>query len=369
MDKESEFTRVAIVGTGLMGGSFGLAVKNFYPEGRVVGVDFENEINKALRRDAIDRGYGSEDLGSAVSGADLVVLATPIDQIIEILDELPDLLDDEVVILDLGSTKGEICSRAWEAFKNSPGTFVGGHPMTGAEIRGIAGAHPLLYENSAFVLATPDGEPTEISKKLENFLQGLGAEPRYLDPETHDRIVARVSHLPQLISIGLMETVGTADDPLAYLSLAGGGFRDMTRIAESPFGIWEDIFATNGKLIREEAERFIREARKTLDSLDNEEIRRKFEESGKLRDELPRSSKGISSSTFKVAVMIPDRPGALAELTSSLADEDINIRDLELQKVREDYGGTFQVYFDSLQTAREASKIMMNHGFESRVIE
>lgn len=369
MDKESEFSRVVIVGTGLMGGSFGLAVKNFYPERTVIGVDYEDEINKALRRGTVDRGYGPEDLESAVPGSDLVVLATPINRIIEILGKLPELLEDKTVVLDLGSTKKEICSRGWKAFENSSCNFVGGHPMTGAEIRGIAGAHPLLYENSTFVLVTPNGKPTESSKKLENFLEGLGTEPRYLEAETHDRVVARVSHLPQLISISLMKTIGEAEKPNDYLSLAGGGFRDMTRIAESPYGIWEDIFATNGDLIAEEVERFLNETGKTLESLDNEEIGREFEESGKLREELPRSSKGISSSTFKVAVMIPDRPGALAELTSCLAEEGINIRDLELQKVREDYGGTFQVYFDSLETAKKASKIMMNSGFESRVVD
>ncbi|MEF8798929.1 MAG: prephenate dehydrogenase/arogenate dehydrogenase family protein [Candidatus Bipolaricaulota bacterium] len=369
MDRESEFSRVAIVGTGLMGGSFGLAIKNFYPERTVIGVDYGDEINKAIRRGAVDKGYGPEDLESAVSGSDLVVLATPIDGILEFLEKLPGLLEGKTVVLDLGSTKKEICARGWKAFENSSCNFVGGHPMTGAEIRGIAGAHPLLYENSTFVLVTSNGEPTKSSKKLENFLEGLGTEPRYLKPETHDRIVARVSHLPQLISISLMKTVGEAEEPHDYLSLAGGGFRDMTRIAESPFGIWEDIFATNAELIAEEVERFLKETRKTLESLDNEEIRREFEESAKFRDELPRSSKGISSSTFKVAVMIPDKPGALAKLTSCLAEEGINIRDLELQKVREDYGGTFQVYFDSLETAKKASKIMMNNGFESRVVD
>lgn len=369
MDRESEFSRVAIVGTGLMGGSFGLAVKNFYPKRTVIGVDYGDEINKALRRGAVDKGYGPEDLKSAVSGSDLVVLAIPIDGIIEILEKLPGLLEGKTVVLDLGSTKKEICARGWKAFENSSCNFVGGHPMTGAEIRGIAGAHPLLYENSTFVLVTTNGEPTKSSKKLENFLKGLGTEPRYLKPETHDRIVARVSHLPQLISISLMKTVGETEKPHDYLSLAGGGFREMTRIAESPFGIWEDIFATNAELIAEEVERFLEETRKTLESLDNEEIRREFEESAKLRHELPRSSKGISSSTFKVAVMIPDKPGALAKLTSCLAEERINIRDLELQKVREDYGGTFQVYFDSLETAKKASKIMMNNGFESRVVD
>lgn len=368
-EEPSEFDTVTIVGTGLMGGSLGLAIERFYPDKTVAGVDYPEEIKGALRRDAIDEGYDPNNLESAVDGSDLVVLATPIDRIIEIIGKLPELIEEETVVLDLGSTKKDICSRGREALDGTPATFIGGHPMTGAEVKGIAGAHPLLYENSVFVLVMPEGKPTEVSEKLEGFLAGLGAEPRYMAAETHDRIVARVSHLPQLISISLMETVGEADQPGDYLGLAGGGFRDMTRIAESPFEIWEDILDTNGELIREEVENFLRNTEETLSSIEKGGIGRKFAEAGELRGELPRSSKGISSSTFKVAVMIPDKPGALAEMTSSLAEEGINIRDLELQKVREDYGGTFQVYFDSLEAAREAKEILMNHGFESRVMD
>ncbi len=368
-DKESEFNKIAIVGTGLMGGSLGLAVKHFYSDKRVAGVDFPEEIEKALERGAVDEGYGPDELESALEGADLVVLATPIDRILELLGELPGYLPGGATVMDLGSTKREVCARGREELENYSATFIGGHPMTGAEVRGITGAHSLLFENSVFVLVTPDGEPTDVSAKLEGFLSGLGADPCYLDGRTHDRIVARVSHLPQLIAISLMKTVGRADEPEDYLSLAGGGFRDMTRIAESPFEIWRDILSTNKDLIREEVRKFLEETEETLNGIGEESIEDEFRESGDLREQLPRTSKGISSSTFKVAVMIPDRPGALAEMTSALAEKEVNIRDLELQKVREDYGGTFHVYFDSLKAAKEAEKIMTEQGFESRVVD
>ncbi|MFW6005887.1 MAG: prephenate dehydrogenase/arogenate dehydrogenase family protein [Candidatus Bipolaricaulota bacterium] len=369
MGTESGFSRITIVGAGLMGGSVGLAVKNFFPEVSVVGVDYGEEIKKALRRGAVDEGYDPGELTGAVKETDLVVLATPIDEIVDILEDLAGGLESGAVVVDLGSTKCEVCTAGWSEFKSSTAEFVGGHPMTGAEIRGIAGAHPLLFENSVFVLVTPDGEPTPGSRKLEDFVTGLGAEPQYLKPEKHDAIVAKVSHLPQLISVGLMKLVGDESEPLDYLSLAGGGFRDMTRIADSPFGIWEDIFETNGEIIEEAGDDFLEELKEMIRNLENEGLKKAFEEASQLRKELPKSSKGISSSTFKVAVMIPDRPGALGELTSILGKEGINIRDLELQKVREDYGGTFQVYFDSLGEAREANRVILNYGFESRVVD
>ena len=370
MNVETEFSRVTIVGVGLMGGSFGLATKNFFPGATVVGMDYESEINKALRRGAVDEGYGTGELKDATRNSDLIVLATPIDEIFAVLEDLAAIPVKGAVIVDLGSTKREVCSAGWSTFADTTAEFVGGHPMTGAEIRGISGAHPLLFENSVFVLSTPQGDSTPGSRRLESFISGLGADPLYLDPDRHDSIVARVSHLPQLISIGLMEVVGYKDNPGEYLSLAGGGFRDMTRIADSPFGIWEDIFRTNGDFIEEAGEDFIAALREIVESVRREdELEEVFEEASRLRDELPKSSKGISSSTFKVAVMIPDRPGALGELTSALGERGINIRDLELQKVREDYGGTFQVYFDSLEAAREANRVIMNCGFESRVVD
>lgn len=369
MSTESEFPRITIVGLGLMGGSVGLAAKNFFPGVTVVGVDYEEEIKKALRREAVDEGYEPGELAGAVKSSDLVVLATPIDEIVRILGDLAGGLEEDAVVVDLGSTKSEVCATGWSELENSSAEFVGGHPMTGAEIRGIAGAHPLLFENSVFVLVTSEGEPTPGSRKLEDFVAGLGAEPRYMKPERHDAVVARVSHLPQLISVCLMDLVGDENEPLDHLSLAGGGFRDMTRIADSPFGIWEDIFETNGELIKEASADFLDKLKEMVQNLQDGRVKEAFRDASLLRDELPKSSKGISSSTFKVAVMIPDRPNALGELTSLLGEKGINIRDLELQKVREDYGGTFQVYFDSLAEARKANKVILNYGFESRMVD
>lgn len=369
MNTKGEFSRITVVGTGLIGGSFALAAKNFFPDLTVVGVDYEEEIKKALRRGAVDEGYEPDDLTDAVAGSDLIVLATPIDEIIAVLKKLPEPLEPGTVVIDLGSTKRKICSVAWDRFENIPYTFIGGHPMTGAEIRGIGAAQPLLFENSVFVLVTPEGEETAVSQKLEGFIRGLGAEPRYMKPEQHDDIVAKVSHLPQLISVSLMKLVGEEDRPEDFLSLAGGGFRDMTRIADSPFEIWDDIFATNGDFVRKEVEDFLRELRETLGKLSGDGLEEVFRHSSRLRDDLPKSNKGLSNSTFKVAVMVPDRTGALGELTTALGENGINIRDLELQKVREDYGGTFQVYFDSLEAAKEANRVLLNQGFESRVID
>ncbi len=375
MDGESGFTRVGIIGVGLMGGSFGLAVKNFYPDTAVRGVDYEEQLEMALDRGAVDETYQPGEMERVVSDTDLLVLAVPIDGIIDLLTALSDKVKSGAIVLDLGSTKEEICRTGWEAFGDSPAEFIGGHPMTGAEVRGMEGAHPLLYENSVFVLSTPDGRPTPGSRKLEGFLRGLGTEPHYLGPARHDQLVARISHLPQLVAVGLMRTLeeetpgretGSARE---YLSFAGGGFKDMTRIASSPFAVWEDILATNNDRIIEEIELFTGVMERLANSVGEEEMVEDFSRASSLRKEIPTSNKGISSTTVKVAVMVPDRPGALAELTSAIANEGVNVKDLELQKVREDYGGTFHVYFESREDAREGCRVMNEEGFDSRVID
>src|SRR6056297_523745 len=375
MRSETNFSQITIVGLGLMGGSFGLAVKDFYPATKVVGVDFQKQLKIALRRETLDKAYQPEDLKESIDGSDLVVLATPVDQVLQNVKKLSDLVERGTVVMDLGSTKLEICRTGWDYFDRSQGSFIGGHPMTGAEIKGMAGAHPLLYENSVFVLCTRDGQPTASSKKLASFLTGLGTEPRHLSPFSHDRIVARISHLPQIVSIGLMKAVqeetgiGETQIDCDYLQFAGGGFKDMTRIASSPFDVWSDIFSTNGELISDEIDRFVDIMEDLRELVGNVEMEEKFVEVSELRKNLPASTKGISSQTFKVAVMIPDKPGALAELTSIIADEGINLKDLELQKVREDYGGTFHLYFETQSEAEKANKIMLNSGFQARVIE
>lgn len=375
MGDKSGFQRVAVVGVGLMGGSLGLALKDFYPHKQVVGVDGPEQVKVALRRKAVDEAYNPEHLDRALGDVDLVVLATPIDEIIRLLDKVSDLVEGGTVVTDLGSTKSAICRAGWEKFQDSPGEFVGGHPMTGAEIRGMAGAHPLLYENSVFVLSPPGGNPNKVSRKLEEFLRGLGTEPHYLAPEVHDRMVARISHLPQLVAVGLMQTLaegeteGDEDSAGDFLSYAGGGFKDMTRIADSSFDVWSDILSTNEKKISEEIELFLEVMEGLKELVGGGGMRENFKEASQLRGKIPGSRKGISSRTFKVGVMVPDKRGALAELTTVISDAGVNIEDIELQKVREDYGGTFHVYFETQREAREASKAMLENGFDSRVIE
>lgn len=376
-DPESEFScnqvnhtvRVTIIGLGLMGGSLALAIKKFHPQVELIGIDKdEDAIHKAKRRGAIDRGFTN--LEEAVSNSKLIFLACPIGAIIDLLKKLPYLLDEGAIVSDLGSTKSEICQVASRNFSERGDVhFIGGHPMTGGTTKGIEEANPLMFENAIYVL-TPfeDERGGTDTKNLKTFLEKLGAEVIYIDPTVHDRAVAYVSHLPQLVAVTLTNVVSEKEDLSSICSLlAAGGFKDMTRIASSPFEIWEDIFQTNGKVIKDALDDFVGHLNWAKGKLKSGKLREQFSKSINFRDSIPRRQKGLISPLHRISVFLPDHPGALAELTSVLSKEGLNIKDIELLRVRENFEGIFQVYFDSQKDTKRAAQILNQAGFQSRV--
>ena len=234
---------VAILGVGLIGGSFGLALRRAGFTGRLLGVSSERTIRAALQRGAIDAGAPLED---AVSQADLIYLAQPISRIIALLPEVRQYAPEHALVTDAGSTKEAIVRRAAELFDSGP-LFIGGHPMAGKEGRGVEIADAELFRGAEYALTpVPDTVPeSEIVDSFQGFLRKAGAVIRILSASDHDRIVSWTSHLPQLASTALAASILEALRDDEGLQLAGSGLRDMTRLAESPFDIWNDILNTN----------------------------------------------------------------------------------------------------------------------------
>ena len=221
---------VAIVGVGLIGGSFGLALRKAGFAGRIIGVSSAATIEKALRGGVIDAALP---LAEASAGADLLYLAQPIQQILETLDVVDAHVRPGVLITDAGSTKAMICEHA--AARIRRGQFIGGHPMAGKESRGVEQADADLFRGRPYVL-------TSREPQLESWIERIGARLVVLDAAEHDRLVALVSHLPQVLSTALAATIG--EQPEAA-QVAGPAAADFTRLAVSPYDIWRDIFATN----------------------------------------------------------------------------------------------------------------------------
>jgi len=216
---------VAIVGVGLIGGSFALALRKAGFQGRIIGVSSPSTIDKAFSLGVIDEALP---LAEAASDADLVYLSQPISQIIETLK----VLDTDALVTDAGSTKAVICETAR---KLKRGRFVGGHPMAGKESRGVEQADADLFRGRPYVLTSREPE-------LESWIERIGARLVFLEPADHDVTAAIVSHVPQLISTALAAELGATG---GATQIAGPAAVDLTRLALSPYEVWEDIFATN----------------------------------------------------------------------------------------------------------------------------
>jgi prephenate dehydrogenase len=222
---------VAVVGVGLIGGSFALALRASGFAGRIIGVSSPEAVRVAIESGIIDEGLP---LADAAAIADLIYLARPIAGILAVLDELDSHVKPGTLITDAGSTKSAICARAAE--KIHRGRFVGGHPMAGKEARGASEAEASLFRGRPYILTSRCAE-------LEELIASFGARLEFISAEEHDALVALTSHLPQLISTALAASIGTEPDAVR---VAGPAAMDLTRLALSPYEIWRDIFSTNG---------------------------------------------------------------------------------------------------------------------------
>jgi prephenate dehydrogenase len=238
--------RVTIVGTGLIGGSLALALKRAFPGIHIAGVDKPEVLDRARKLNIID--------SIERQASDLVVLAAPVGSILKLLDQFT---TEGTLVTDVGSTKVAICSKA----ERLDVPFVGGHPMAGLEHSGPDAAHADLFQNAPYFLCRTKSTPAGAIERMQEITRAVGAVPQLISPHDHDRLVAQISHLPQIISTAL------AEQTAAHSALAGQGLRSMTRLAASPFHVWRDIFKTSDSL-PQELQSFIERLQRILDSIE-----------------------------------------------------------------------------------------------------
>jgi prephenate dehydrogenase len=310
------FQRIAILGCGLVGGSFALGLKKRGFGGEIGGCDRAEVLEKAKARGAIDRG--TTEVAEAVGDADLIYLATPVVTILDLLPEVAKAARPGALVTDAGSTKVRICQMAEEVLPESV-AFLGGHPMAGREVGGIENADADLFVGVKYILikeaeeveekassqrtqrsaegapfdsaptasglrsGSPLGsaslrEDTDAEKELVEWIGKLGAEPVWLEAETHDWAVALVSQVPQLVSTALASAVwDETDDDGLPVSLAGAGFRDMARLAGSPYDVWRDICLTNSENLARGLERLEQRLARMRERLRARELEEEFE--------------------------------------------------------------------------------------------
>lgn len=290
MEEESDFSfnKITIIGVGLIGGSLGLALKEKKPNFKIVGIDKQKIIEKAIARGAIDEGTAN--LKEGIKEADIVIIATPVKTILNILTQINPFLKKGCLVTDTGSTKGQIVESADKVLSKDI-FFIGGHPMAGSEECGIESANPHLFQNKTYIL-TPTKKSNLIAiEKIFSLIKMIGANKLILNPLEHDRIVGAVSHLPQIIAVSLINMVSELvqkENNNNYFKAVGEGFKDITRIASSPYKIWEDICYTNKEIILEMIQEFRNHLGVIEDKLKNDPsiLKEEFQKASKLRENI-----------------------------------------------------------------------------------
>ena len=249
------FEQLGLIGCGLMGGSFALALKRAGLVRRVVGYSKSPSTTaRALQMGVIDVEAPSALL--AVSGADLVLLAVPVAATENTLKAIRHLLDPRMLIMDVGSTKRDVVDAARRVLKNDVGLFVPAHPITGREVSGVENADPSLYAGRQVILTPIERTSPANVDRAEALWRALGCDVQRMSPEAHDAAFAAVSHLPHLIAFALMNGVMGQPEGEQFLSLAGPGFRDFSRIAASDPQLWRDVLIANREELARQTDLF-----------------------------------------------------------------------------------------------------------------
>ena len=284
-NRKELFKRVAIVGVGFMGTSLGLAIKKKGLARSVVGIGRrETSLREAADLGAIDEG--TMDFNKGIIGADLIVLATPVNTVLDIIELLGKEHRRGCIITDLGSTKAAIVERAEKVLHHSL-LFVGSHPLVGSEKKGPASANAQLYEGASCVMTPTDKTNRLAKEKIKHFWTQLGCSVKLMTPQEHDQILAYISHLPHLTAFALMKAM-----PDNFLDYATQGLKDTTRIAASDPQVWRDIALSNHKPILkalDEAVKIMASMRKAIVARDQEALTDIFKQAKDKRDRLDRA--------------------------------------------------------------------------------
>jgi len=351
--------RLAVVGTGLIGASAGLAARRA-ELGDVVGWDDDpSTLEVAHERGAVE---ATASLSDALHGAELVLVAVPVAALPTVVPEILELAPASCTVTDAGSTKISVCKAA-----GGDPRFVGGHPICGAETRGPERASADLFEGATWFLTPLATTEPERYRRAHSFVSALGARPIAIDPEAHDRLVAVSSHLPHALANLLLNQAGSArlegHDPLAA---AGGSLRDMTRIAGANPRIWVDIFLENREALGAslaEHRRRVEQLESALAAGDAGFLARWIGEASGNRRRMLETAYADAGALHRLRVHVPDRPGVLAGIFHALGAERINVADFDLEHLSSERGGTLTILVTGEDQAVRATNLLEAQGY------
>jgi prephenate dehydrogenase len=359
--------RLAIVGTGLIGASVGLAARATGIED-VRGWDVDPDaLGVAAERGAVTAAGSLEE---AVADAELAIVAAPVAAVPAQVASVLAASGAETTVSDVGSTKGPVTGSVTDA------RFIGGHPVCGSEAHGAAHANGELFRGATWFLTPVAATDPERYRMLHGFVVSLGAVPVAVDPGAHDRLVALTSHLPHALANLLLNQAGESRiDGHEPLAAAGGSLRDMTRVAGANPRIWVDIFLDNAEALAAalaEHRRRVEQVERALADGDAGFLARWIAEASGNRKRMLAEAYEQPGVLQRLRVHVPDRPGVLAGITQALGAERINIEDFELQHMSRERGGTLTVLVGGEDEAARAAGILEAQGYHvvvSAVIE
>ena len=352
---------IYIVGLGLIGASMALGIKRDHPDYEILGYNRSKPSRDiALERGMIDRA--TDDFASFAPLADIIILTLPIKQTIAFIQELASLgLKEGVLISDAGSTKSAIVNSAEENFAGKSVRFIGGHPMAGSHKTGAASADVNLFENAYYIFTPSSLTTSDTLEEMKSLLSGLHARFIEIDAEEHDKVTSQVSHFPHILASGLMEqTALYAREHELAGRFAAGGFRDMTRIAESEPGMWTSILLSNRETIIERIEDFkgrLDEISQAIRDEDEGQIWDFFNQAREQRQSMEIHKRGGVDSSYDLFVDIPDEEDVILRILELLRGTSlVNIHINE--ENREDVHGILQISFKNAQDLERAEHVI-----------
>ena len=352
---------IYIAGLGLIGASMALGIKRDHPDYEILGYNRSQASRDiALERGMIDRA--TDDFASFAPLADVIILTLPIKQTIAFIKELANLdLKEGVIISDAGSTKSAIVAIAEKCFADKPVRFVGAHPMAGSHKTGAASADVNLFENAYYIFTPSSLTTSDTLEEMRDLLSGLHARFIEIDAEEHDKVTSQVSHFPHILASGLMEqTALYAREHELAGRFAAGGFRDMTRIAESEPGMWTSILLSNRETIIERIEDFKGRLDKISQAIRDEDegqIWDFFNQAREQRQAMEIHKRGGVDSSYDLFVDIPDEEDVILRILELLRGTSlVNIHINE--ENREDVHGILQISFKNAQDLERAEHVI-----------
>lgn len=367
MIKDSKFT-CTFIGLGLIGGSIAKAMRKNYPECKLYAYNRHPENIRAALEDNTLNAI-SEDLTKYISQSDIIFLCAPVVTNIANLKTIKPYLNKETLITDVGSVKGNIHEAVKEL--NLEGQFIGGHPMCGSEKTGYINAKENLLENSYYILTPTESVNPDWTESYYKLVKTLSGIPIVTDYKKHDYSTAAISHVPHLIAGELVRLVKDNDSDDEFMKMiAAGGFKDITRIASSSPEMWQSICESNTDNICDLMDKYIfnlTTINNALKNKDYDKVGQLFESVGPYRKSINDLSNSSIQKIFQLYVDIPDKYGAIAEVSTILAKNEINIKNIGISHNRENQDGCLYIEFDNEESMNKAKSFLLKSSYAANI--